>query len=72
MSTWVTVSFWVSFLGFFALSVNIRTSAPYGKTDYMWKSVAEKQRFDLSIQFITIFGSIAIYTFTTWLLFLAN
>lgn len=71
MGTWLAVSFWVSFLGFFILKVKVRGSAAYGRTDYMWRSVAEKQKFDLSMQFISIFGSIAIYTFVTWLVFYA-
>jgi hypothetical protein len=72
METWIAISFWGSFAVFFILKMVIRSQEAFGKTGYMWKSSAEKQKFDLIMQLITVFGTISAYTFLSWLFFYSS
>lgn len=72
MKIWLIGTFILSFLGYLITAIRLRSMEAYGKTAYMWKSSAEKEKFDLRMQLITIFASIGFYAFATWLFFLSN
>lgn len=72
MKAWLIASFLVCFIAYFVTAVRLRKMEAYGKTNYFWQSSAEKEKFDLRMNLITIYASVGIFSFITWLMFLSS
>ena len=82
MGKWTIAWFWISFVLWFYMSAWMKKQeqdmdttkeswyAP--KETWNWKSPKIRNRYELFIKLKLVFGGIAISTFVTWLLFIAD